>query len=160
MIPNDTMRKKRSNTKLNIQITYCVKKKDISSQAVKKLVNTICEKFGLSEANIGIVVIADSQIKKLNAKFLGHNKITDCLSFDLSGDSCVKSFEIIINNALAAREALRRGHCVKAELALYITHGLLHQLGFDDQKPGDAKKMHKAEDEILQKLGYNSVYQR
>lgn len=153
------MRKKRSNTKLNIRLTYCVKKKDISPQAVKKLVSVVCEHFGVYEADIGIVLMADSQIKKLNAEFLGHKKITDCLSFDLSGDSPVKSFEIIINAALAARQASRRGHSVKAELALYITHGLLHQLGFDDQKQGDAKKMHKIEDEILQKLGYNSVYQ-
>ncbi len=45
-----------------------------------------------------------------------------------------------------------------AELALYVTHGLLHQLGFDDATPEQAQKMHQAEDEILQHMGFGVVY--
>ena len=45
-------------------------------------------------------------------------------------------FDLIVNGELAAREAARRGHGAEAELALYITHGLLHNLGFNDATPG------------------------
>ena len=60
----------------------------------------------------------------------------------------------------AVKEAKLRGHSSEAELALYITHGLLHNLGFDDSQRTKAKKMHKTEDEILQQLGFGLVYNK
>ena len=61
---------------------------------------------------------------------------------------------------MAVRQASLRGHSSEAELALYITHGLLHKLGFDDSTKGRAKKMHDIENEILQQLGYGLVYNK
>ena len=66
----------------------------------------------------------------------------------------------MVNAELAARQADKRGHSTEEELALYITHGLLHQLGFDDLCPEDAEKMHDTEDAILQKLGFGIIYSR
>ena len=37
-------------------------------------------------------------------------------------------------------------------------HGLLHQLGFDDLQPEQARRMHREEDAILQDAGYGKVY--
>ena len=48
----------------------------------------------------------------------------------------------------------------EAELALYITHGLLHNLGFDDSTEMQAKKMHDTEDEILRQSGFGLVYNK
>ena len=94
-------------------------------------------------------------------RFLGHEGTTDSLSFDLSDNTDpeeTRIFDLIVNGELAVREAVRRGHGAEAELALYITHGLLHHLGFNDATPGQARKMHRMEDEILQHLGYGLVY--
>jgi len=59
---------------------------------------------------------------------------------------------------MAVRQAKQRGHSTEAELALYVTHGLLHNLGFDDATQSGAKKIHEEEDKILQQLGYGLVY--
>ena len=59
---------------------------------------------------------------------------------------------------MAARQAAKRGHGAEAELALYITHGMLHNLGFDDTDPQQAKKMHETEDSLLQKQGFGIIY--
>lgn len=67
-------------------------------------------------------------------------------------------FELVVNAEKAVKQASLRGHSGEAELALYITHGLLHNLGFDDSKRQQAKKMHETEDEILQQFGYGPVY--
>jgi probable rRNA maturation factor len=69
-----------------------------------------------------------------------------------------KLLELIVNGEMAVRQANLRGHSSEAELALYITHGLLHHLGFDDSTESQARKMHDMEDEILQQLGYGLVY--
>jgi rRNA maturation RNase YbeY len=71
-----------------------------------------------------------------------------------------KSFDIIVNAQKAVSEAKKRGHSPQAELALYITHGLLHNLGFDDLTAKKAKLMHRLEDEILQQQGFGRVYEK
>ncbi len=66
--------------------------------------------------------------------------------------------EIIVSADTAAREAHGRGHSFEAELALYVVHGTLHLLGYDDHDQEAADRMHEIEDEILTKLGVGAVY--
>jgi probable rRNA maturation factor len=132
----------------------------ISPLRAKRLTETICKHLSLSKTTISIALVNDKQMRQLNKRFRNHNCSTDCLSFDLSDRAASrrKLFELIINAEKAIKEAARRGHCCEAELALYITHSILHNLGFDDAGPKQAKKMHITEDKILQRLGFGSVY--
>ena len=128
---------------------------------LESLVGAICEKFGLSGATISVGIVDDAQIGELNRRFLDHEGATDCLSFDLSDaddPNGSRVIDLIVNAQMAARQAAQRGHSTEAELALYVTHGLLHQLGFDDATPEQARKMHETEDEILQHTGFGVVY--
>ncbi len=111
---------------------------DICLPRLKKLVKAICDRFKLSEATISIAIVDDAQIRKVNKQFLNRDSTTDCLSFDLSDDdtNAPKSFELVVNAEMAVKEAKSRDHSSEAELALYITHGLLHNLGFDDSQQG------------------------
>ena len=144
-----------------VQITNKFQGVDVSVGKIKELVKTICHRFGLSKAVISIAILDDAEVRQLNRQFLGRDFSTDCLSFDLSGGDepqSTRSFELIVNGELAVKEAQLRGHCSQAELALYVTHSMLHNLGFDDSTPKQAKKMHDAEDEILRQFGYGAVY--
>lgn len=150
-----------------VQITKKFKDIDVNLPKLKKLVKTICTHFTRDEIlytryEISIALVDGAEIRRVNRRFLHRNRTTDCLSFDLSDDdtSAAKSFELLINAEKAVREAIWQGHPCEAELALYVTHGLLHNLGFDDSTPAQAKKMHNTEDEILQQLGYGSVYNK
>ena len=145
-----------------VQIAKNFKNIDILPPKLKKLVKVICNRFKLSKATISIAIVDDIQIRKLNKQFLNQDRPTDCLSFNLSDKktNSVKSFELVVNAEMAVRQAKLRGHSGEAELALYITHGLLHNLGFDDSTKSQAEKMHNIEDEILQQLGYGPVYNR
>lgn len=126
---------------------------------LRTLVRTVCKRFGVSRAVVSIGIVDDAEMRKLNKRFLNRTGNTDCLSFDLSDETePARVFDLIVNGELAVREAARRGHSARAELALYVAHGLLHQLGFDDATAEQAKRMHRAEDEILQHSGYGSVY--
>ncbi len=135
---------------------------DVSLSRLKKLVKAICDRFKLSMATVSIAIVDDAQIRKVSKQFLNRNCPTDCLSFDLSDPDTrlPKSFELVVNAEMAVKEANLRGYSGEAELALYITHGLLHNLGFDDTEQTQAKKMHQTEDEILQQLGYGMVYNK
>ena len=169
-----------------VQITKNFQNINVSLSKIEKLVKAICNRFKLANATISIAIVDDTQMRKVNAQFLNHKSTTDCLSFDLSDEGSAvrrpadreagsdhsparrasapsrqesgRTFELIINGELALKEANLRGHSSEAELALYITHGLLHNLGFDDSTQSGAQKMHDTEDEILQQIGYGLVY--
>ncbi len=128
---------------------------------LRRLVRAVCRRQRVPHAVVSIGIVDDAEMRRLNAKFLHRRGNTDCLSFDLSDEAGPKTqrvFDVIVNGELAVREAARRGHAGEAELALYVVHGLLHQLGFDDATAGQAARMHRMEDEILRDLGYGLVY--
>ena len=155
-----------------IQITGNFEMTDVSPSKLVKLAKTVCRRFGWREKpqaryEVSIAIVDDAEIRELNTRFLDHETTTDSLSFDLSDDEDPKIenrqskiFELIVNGEMAVRQAELRGHSIEAELALYITHGLLHNLGFDDQTPDRARTMHETEDEILQEMGYGFVYNK
>ena len=132
---------------------------EVDLPELEKLVRAVCKRFRLSRATISIAIVDDARIRKVNKQFLGRDDPTDCLSFDLSDEDAnsAKSFELLVNAERAIREASLRGHSSEAELALYVIHGLLHNLGFDDSTDNEARKMHDTENEILEELGYGSV---
>jgi probable rRNA maturation factor len=157
---------------ITIQITEEFKQIKIPASKLIELVKAVCGRFAENEIKstkyeISIVIVDDLQIQELNSKFLNRSANTDCLSFDLSDDKkpagtagLTKTYELVVNGQMAARQAKQRGHSSEAELALYITHSLLHNLGFDDSTKTGAKKMHEAEDEILQQFGFGLVYNK
>jgi len=176
----------RQHQNIVVQVVKDFENIEVSLPKLKNLVRAICSRFGLLEVTVGIAIVDDAQIRKINKQFLNRNRTSDCLSFDLSdspapiersgaaglgapkssrlggaiGAASPRIFELVANGEMAVKEANLRGHSNEAELALYVTHGLLHNAGFDDSTKEKAKKMHNAEDEILQRLGYGSVYKR
>ena len=149
-----------------VNINEGFKDADAHLSKLKKLVKAICKRFtkkqtGHTKYEISIAIVDDTQIRKLNNQFLNHKATTDCLSFNLSEDGeKTRIFELVVNGEMAVKQAKLRKHSSEAELALYITHGLLHNLGFDDSTQSRARKMHDTEDEILQQFGYGPIYNK
>jgi len=141
-----------------VQIVRNFKDIDVTISKLEELVRFVCNRFQVSAATVSIAIVDDAEFCRLNKEFLNSKRTSDCLSFDLSDDEDGKLFELVVNGDMAVRQAKKRGHSCEAELALYITHGLLHNLGFDDSTKSQAKKMHDTENEILQQFGYGLVY--
>ncbi len=157
---------KKKDRKIIVQITNNFDGIDARSSEIKKLLQAVFNNLPPAQSRptiVSIAIVDDDQIRKLNSRFLKRKSATDCLSFDLSDTQSPQSprlFELVVNGQMAQRQAALRGHSSRAELALYITHGLLHNLGFDDSTENKAKKMHDTEDKILQQLGYGLVYNK
>lgn len=157
---------KKEDPEIIVQIANNFDGIEARSSEIKKLVQAVFNHLPPAQSIktvVSIAIVDDDQIRKLNSRFLKHKSTTDCLSFDLSDTQSPQSprlFELVVNGQMAQRQAALRGHSSRAELALYITHGLLHNLGFDDSTENKAKKMHNTEDKILQQLGYGLVYNK
>ena len=146
---------------LIVQISCDDSDLDVDFDKLKKLTRRICHNFSVRNATVSIAVLDDAAIKKVNAEFLGKTTRTDVISFDLSDEGCSeKTFELVINADQARRQAKQRNHSPEAELALYITHGLLHNLGYSDENAEQARKMHETEDRILQQEGFGVIYNK
>ncbi|AQT67626.1 Endoribonuclease YbeY [Anaerohalosphaera lusitana] len=144
----------------NIEITLNVEAPDVDIDTLRDLVMSVLDRYDATDATVSISIVGDEIITQVHQQFLGDEKTTDVISFDLSEAESENEriFDLVVNYEMASRQAQQRSHDAQAELALYITHGLLHNLGFDDIDPADAEKMHKAEDEILQTAGFGVVY--
>ena len=128
-------------------------------EAIRDLVSHTCRKHSITDADISIAITDDKGISLVHSEFMNDDSITDVISFNLSEpDEQAKTFEVIVNADLAVRCAAERGIKAQAELMLYILHGLLHNIGFDDLTAEDFNIMHTAENEILEELGYGKVF--
>ncbi len=108
--------------------------------------------------NLVVIFVTDQKIKALNKKFLNKEHVTDVLSFD-SGPN-VKSpkeinAEIVISAARAVHNARLYGSPVQTEIVLYLVHGILHLLGYDDHDAQDTRRMRREEKRILRAIGYD-----
>ena len=171
--PIEIMHSDKKQQNIIVRITKNFKDINIDLERIENLVKSICLRFGRSKKppdkyEISIVIADNKSISKLNRQFLGRSSPTDCLSFNLSDEPespapkspNLKLFELVVNAERALRQAALRHLESQAELALYITHSLLHQFGFDDSTKAQAKKMHDTEDEILQQHGFGLVYNK
>ena len=68
--------------------------------------------------------------------------------------------EIVVCASRAQAEARGRGVRSEEELALYVVHGFLHLLGYDDHAPEDRKRMYGAEERLLKAAGVPYVRRR
>jgi probable rRNA maturation factor len=111
---------------------------------------------------IGLVIASDETVHDLNRQYRGIDETTDVLSFALceEGDRGSESFvmppdetlhlgEIIISYPRAKSQAEERRHALRRELALLITHGTLHLLGYDHIEPEGEQRMRSIEARVL-----------
>jgi probable rRNA maturation factor len=131
---------------------------EVDWAGLETLVARTLRQFHVRRAQVSICVTDDKGISRVNRKYLGHKGSTDVISFDLSEEKGPRVIDLVVNAELAARQAHNRGHAGEAELTLYVVHGLLHCLGFDDLKKTGARRMHIMEDDILRKHGYGEIY--
>jgi probable rRNA maturation factor len=94
-------------------------------------------------AGLSILVVTDGVIRGLNRRWRDKDKATDVLSFPMAGVAeggpCLGDVVVSLDTAIRRARAERRP--LAAELDRYLAHGLLHLLGFDHERPGEARRM-------------------
>ena len=123
---------------------------------------------GPQEAALGLVLADDATVHRLNRDYRGLDETTDVLAFAFDhpgyyegeeepppipndepfiAASQEESFlgEVIVSFPQCVRQAEAQGHPVMEELALLITHGVLHLLGYDHLDPDEERVMKERE---------------
>lgn len=118
----------------------------------RRAIRSVLREAGWRNAVISLALVDDERIHRLNKQFLGHDEPTDVLSFVLSDRPDCLEAEIVVSAQTARRVAARHGWKPEDELLLYIIHGTLHLVGYDDRSTADARAMRRRERYWLDKL--------
>jgi probable rRNA maturation factor len=114
----------------------------LSLKGVRALVGAVL-KFQKSEhSEVSVYFVSAGRICKIHEDFFGDPTTTDCISFPLDEEHLG---EVFVCPKTAVDYAERRKKNPYDEVALYIIHGLLHCLGYDDIEPLARRTMRKKE---------------
>ncbi|HUY34598.1 MAG TPA: rRNA maturation RNase YbeY [Pirellulales bacterium] len=122
-------------------------------------VTRVLEGECVSEATISLAIVDDPTIHHLNRKYLDHDEPTDVLSFVLEQGPDALEGEIIVSADRAAAMARGFGWSADDELLLYVIHGALHLVGYDDTNPSARAVMRGKERAYLAEFGLEPRYE-
>lgn len=111
------------------------------------------------DAELSIVLVGEDEMARLHVEWMDEPGPTDVLSFPMDdlrpGDPSGPRVEgvlgdIVLCPAVAATQSEAAGHAPDVELALLLTHGVLHLLGHDHAEPEEHERMFALQAELLQ----------
>ncbi|WP_108854658.1 rRNA maturation RNase YbeY [Albidovulum aquaemixtae] len=126
---------------------------------------------------ISLLACSDARIAELNAGFRDKPQPTNVLSWPSEERGAVAAGgppaalspgapempvelgDIAIACEICEREAAEQGKTLEDHVTHLIVHGILHLLGYDHVREGDARLMEAAEIGILAKLGVTDPYE-
>jgi probable rRNA maturation factor len=115
----------------------------------------------LRAVRVSVRIVGAAQSRTLNARYRGKDRPTNVLSFGGAGrmpQGPEDLGELVICAPVVAREAREQGKTARAHWAHLIVHGVLHLLGFDHERPPEARSMESREIQILDRLGFSDPY--
>ncbi len=95
---------------------------------------------------LNVIFVNNRRIQDLNREFLGKDRPTDVISFNLG-----ETGEVYISAHVARERAEEYGWSTEFELVRYALHGTLHILGYDHENDEDARIMEEKEEKYLAK---------
>ena len=159
---------------MKIIIKNLQKKIPIHPKRIKEtILKTLSLKGIKKSGEITVCFVSDKRIKELNLRYLGKNFPTDVITFDYTKNPECSNFlsnssgsrrvtpekklhsgeEILADIVVSTDTAVSNARIFKTspsdELYLYVIHGTLHLLGYNDQTPKQKQIMRSKEKGVL-----------
>ena len=119
-----------------------------NENAISNWISSVITSENKKEGGINYIFCDDDYLHKINLEHLGHDTLTDIISFDYSvgnelhGDVFI-SVERVKDNAIDFNVSF------DDELKRVLIHGVLHYCGYKDKSEADLLLMRSKEDEKL-----------
>ncbi len=125
------------------------------ARRVRARVRAILSALERPGAGLSILLTTDGRIRTLNRRWRSVDHATDVLSFPADDPPGSGPYlgDLAISLDIAARRARRAGRTLGEEVDRYLVHGILHLVGHDHHRPGEAREMARIEDDLLGRMG-------
>lgn len=135
---------------MKINVLDLQKKIKISPARIKRVILKILSSQGRADSGeINVVFTDDRQIRELNLMYLGRDCATDVISFDSSSGRRGILADIVVSTHTAGRQSKIFKTTPIYEVYLYVIHGVLHLLGYDDKTAKQRDRMQKRAEYLL-----------
>lgn len=135
-----------------IEIANRQRVRKLDRARLRDAVRRVLEGEGLTQGTISLAIVDDPTIHDVNRRFLNHDYATDVISFAFERTEDGVDGEIVASVDTAIRTAAEMGGDADEELLLYLIHGALHLVGYDDHSDADRERMRERERHYLTSL--------
>lgn len=101
-------------------------------------------------AQLEVALMGEEEHCRVHERFLNDPSPTDVMAFPYEDEELFG--EVLINVDMARAQAQERGHAALWEATLYLVHGCLHLVGYDDQTDEERVRMRAAESAVMEIL--------
>jgi probable rRNA maturation factor len=122
---------------------------------IEEIVNQIVQAEGQKAHEATVYFIDNDEMCRMHQEHFDDPSPTDCISFPMD-DSSEEHYrilgEVFVCPKTAQRYALENQLDPYREATLYLVHGILHLLGYDDINEDDRLAMRAAEERHMQQI--------
>ncbi|MGC9470420.1 MAG: rRNA maturation RNase YbeY [Bacteroidales bacterium] len=122
-----------------------------NKRKVVQWIRYVLEKEGKKAGSINIITTGDREIERLNKEFLGRSYSTDVISFPMNRGEKIEG-EIYISLDTVTENAKQFKVTAREEWRRVVIHGILHLIGYVDDKREEQQIMREKEDYYLERF--------
>jgi probable rRNA maturation factor len=127
----------------------------VPSSFVVSIVRIVLQLEKTSCESLSVYFVTEKRICELHQQFFNDPSPTDCISFPINKEILG---EVFVCPRTALRYVKKHGGDPYREVALYIIHGVLHLLGYDDLEPSQRRVMRKKEKRCMERSNELGVF--
>ncbi len=135
--------------RLRIHIENRQKALPIKKRLIQRIVHHLSDYLKIEREYLSIYFVTEKKISTIHEQFFQDPTSTDCISFPMQPPYLG---EIFICPSVAIAYAKTHRIDPFQETILYLIHGILHLIGYDDIDPKDRKIMRKMEKKCINYL--------
>lgn len=111
-------------------------------------------------SELSMLVVGPARSRSLNRRYRGRDCPTNVLAFPSApaGAGGPLLGDLVICPQVLQREARAQGKAERAHWMHLVIHGALHLIGYDHERPAQARRMERRETRLLRSLGVANPY--
>lgn len=140
-----------------VYITNSQEDLKIEESQVERLVQEVVSFENRQYDEASIQFVTDEEMRSLHEEYFDDPSPTDCISFPMDEEFDPEDPHRVLGDVIVcprtAIDYAAANDCdAYEELSLYIVHGILHTMGYDDIEDADIEKMRSAEKHHMNNL--------
>jgi len=116
---------------------------ELNLVTVQTVVDAALAEEGITDAQLSVLLVDDPESARLHREHFNDDQPTDVMTFPDGSRDPETGLRLLGDLAVGVEVAMRvareRDRRIEDELCLYILHGVLHILGYDDQEEAQAR---------------------